>query len=125
MHRFIPAWMATVTSPTRMAEEPVNHRPRVHGRSKYGLSRALRVVTDLVAMYFFLNFGTRPGHFFGGAGLLVGGAGAGILAWLLVDKLMGASIGTRPLLALGFFLLIGGLQFITTGVLAELLIRIY
>ena len=125
MHRFIPAWLATVTSPARMAEEPVHHRARTHGTSKYGLSRTLRVVSDLVAMHFFLNFGSRPGHFFGSAGLAVGAVGAGILGWLAVEKLMGESIGTRPLLALGFFLLIGGLQFITTGVLAELLIRIY
>jgi len=125
MHRFIPAWMATVTSPARMAEEPVHHRARARGQSKYGLSRSLRVVSDLVAMHFFLNFGSRPGHLFGGVGLAVGAVGGGILSWLAVEKLMGASIGTRPLLALGFFLLIGGLQFVTTGVLAELLIRIY
>jgi glycosyltransferase involved in cell wall biosynthesis len=126
MHRFIPAWMATVTSPARMAEEPVNHRARLHGTSKYGLSRTLRVVTDLIAMHFFLNFGSRPGHFFGVAGLGVSALGGAILAWLAVEKLVtGAAVGTRPLLALGFFMVIGGLQFLCTGVLAELLIRIY
>ncbi len=125
MHRFIPAWLATVTSPSRMAEEPVNHRARLMGTSKYGLSRTFRVLTDLLAMYFFLNFGSRPGQFFGGLGLLVSLAGGLILAWLGVEKLMGQAIGTRPLLALGFFMLIGGLQFLTTGVLAELLMRVY
>lgn len=125
MHRFIPAWLATVTSPERMAEEPVNHRARQAGQSKYGLSRTARVLVDLLAVHFFLNFGTRPGHFFGALGLGVGGAGGLLLGYLGVLKLMGQDIGTRPLLALAFVLVLGGLQFLTTGVLAELLIRIY
>ena len=126
MHRFIPAWLATVTSPARMAEEPVRHRPRRNGQSKYGISRTFRVLLDLLAMHFFLRFGSRPGHFFGGAGLAVGALGMGVLGWLALEKFwFGADIGTRPLLALGFFLVIGGLQFLTTGVLAELLIRVY
>jgi glycosyltransferase involved in cell wall biosynthesis len=125
MHRFIPAWLATVTSPSRMAEEPVAHRPRVAGRSKYGLARTFRVIVDLLSMHFFLHFGARPGHFFGVAGLAIGTVGSAILAWLLIEKLGGESIGTRPLLALGFFFVVGGLQFLTTGVLAELLVRIY
>ena len=125
MHRFIPAWLATVTSPDRMAEEPVNHRARSAGQSKYGISRTLRVLVDLLAVHFFLHFGSRPGHFFGVLGLGVGGLGGAVLAYLSVLKLMGQDIGTRPLLALGFFLVIGGLQFLTTGVLSELLIRIY
>jgi glycosyltransferase involved in cell wall biosynthesis len=125
MHRFMPAWLATVTAPERMAEEPVNHHPRSAGTSKYGASRTFRVLTDLLAMYFFLNFGSRPGHFFGGVGLAVCTLGGLILTWLGWLKLQGESIGNRPLLALGFFLVIGGLQFLTTGVLAELLIRIY
>ena len=125
MHRFIPAWLATVTSPARMDEVPVNHRARTAGTSKYGLSRTFRVVTDLLSVHFFLNYGSRPGHFFGGIGLAVGGVGGLILAWMAVLKLMGESIGTRPLLTLGFFLVIAGLQFLLTGVMGELLIRIY
>jgi glycosyltransferase involved in cell wall biosynthesis len=125
MHRFIPAWLATVTSPQRMDEVPVNHRARVAGTSKYGLSRTFRVITDLLAMHFFLNYGTRPGHFFGGIGLATGSIGGLILAWLAVLKIMGQAIGGRPLLSLGFFLVVAGLQLLLTGVLAELLIRIY
>ena len=125
MHRFIPAWLATVTSPSRMAEEPVNHFARTAGESKYGLSRTFRVIVDLLAVHFFLRFGTRPGHFFGGLGLAVGGVGMLILTYLAALKLTGESVGGRPLLSLGFFAVLGGLQFMTTGVLAELLMRVY
>lgn len=126
MHRFIPAWLSTVTSPARMAEEPVDHHPRLHGTSKYGLSRTLRVLVDLLAVTFFQRFAARPGHFFGVIGLAVLGAGLAMLAYLGGLKLLlGEDIGGRPLLSLGFFCCIGGLQFLTTGVLAELLIRIY
>ncbi|HEX5371152.1 MAG TPA: glycosyltransferase family 2 protein [Aquabacterium sp.] len=125
MHRFIPAWMATVTSPARMAEVAVSHHARTRGESKYGISRTLRVVLDLLAVNFFLKFAGRPGHFFGGLGLGVSMLGGAILSYLAVLKLLGESIGGRPLLWLGFFCVLGGLQFLTTGVLAELLIRIY
>jgi glycosyltransferase involved in cell wall biosynthesis len=125
MHRFIPAWLATVTSPSRMAEEPVSHHARTRGESKYGLSRTFRVIVDLVSMHFFLRFGGRPGHFFGVLGLFSLTAGGLVLAWMAALKLMGEDVGTRPALALGFFLLIGGLQFLTTGVLSELLVRVY
>ncbi|WP_374592442.1 glycosyltransferase family 2 protein [Aquabacterium sp.] len=125
MHRFIPGWMATVTSPARMAEEPVRHHARVAGASKYGISRTFRVIVDLLAMHFFLRYASRPGHFFGGLGLALGSVGSLILTYLLGEKIMGHSIGGRPLLWLGFLFVLGGLQFLTTGVLAELLIRIY
>ena len=125
MHRFIPAWMATVTSPDRMAEEPVRHHPRTRGQSKYGISRTLRVLVDLLAVHFFMNFRARPGHLFGGLGLLVLGIGGAILAYLATLKVMGQDIGDRPMLLLGFFCVVGGLQFLTTGIVAELLIRIY
>jgi glycosyltransferase involved in cell wall biosynthesis len=62
MHRFIPAWLATVTSPTRMAEIPVSHFPRTKGQSKYGLSRTFRVLLDLLSIHYFLRFGYRPVH---------------------------------------------------------------
>jgi glycosyltransferase involved in cell wall biosynthesis len=125
MHRFIPAWLATVTSPDRMAEEPVAHHGRARGQSKYGLSRTFRVLVDLLSVVFFLRFRARPGHFFGGIGLAVLSVGAAILAYLLALKISGESIGGRPLLSLGFFCVIAGLQFLMTGVLAELLVRVY
>ena len=102
MHRFIPAWLATVTSPGRMAEEPVRHHARVMGESKYGISRTFRVIVDLLAMHYFLRFGTRPGHFFGGFGLILSAIGGLMLAYLGVLKLLGEDVGGRPLLWLGF-----------------------
>ena len=125
MHRFIPAWLATVTSPSRMAEEPVRHHARLRGESKYGLSRSFRVLLDLLSVHFFLRFGSRPGHFFGGIGLAVSAVGALMLAYLGVLKLQGHDIGTRPLLSLAFFLLLGGVQLLTTGIVSELLMRVY
>ena len=126
MHRFIPAWLATVTTPNRIAQEVVVHHPRVFGQSKYGLSRTFRVVLDLVFVYFFMRFRTRPGHFFGGIGILLGAVGGLILAYLTFVKLaLGEDIGHRPLLFGGFFLAIAGVQMVTSGVQAELVTRIY
>lgn len=126
MHRFIPAWLATVTTPERIAEHVVRHHPRKHGQSKYGLMRTFAVCLDLVFVHFFLRYRTRPGHFFGGIGLALGTAGGLILAWLAGLKLLlGADIGTRPLLLLGFVLVIAGVQMISSGLIAELLARTY
>ncbi|TAH48969.1 MAG: glycosyltransferase [Betaproteobacteria bacterium] len=126
MHRFIPAWLATVTTPRRIAQEVVTHHARVFGQSKYGISRTFRVVLDLIFVYFFMRFRTRPGHFFGGIGIGLGAIGALILTYLAVVKIfLGESIGTRPLLFAGFFTLIAGVQMVTSGVLAELLTRVY
>ena len=124
MHRFIPTWIATVTSPARIAEEPVNHFARRHGRSKYGLQRVFRVLPDLAAMLFFLRYRDQPGHFFGRLGLASGSAGLALLAWLALEKLLhGTAIGTRPLLLLGALLLALGVQLLCTGLLAEMLTR--
>lgn len=126
MHRFIPVWIAGVTSPSRIGETPVNHRPRLGGRSKYGLSRAFRVVPDLLAVFFFLRYRARPGHFFGSIGIAFGVIGTAIMAWLLVAKIgFGQDIGDRPLLLFGVLALVFSIQFLTTGVLAELLARTY
>lgn len=125
MHRFIPAWLSTVTQPRRIAQEVVVHHPRVHGVSKYGISRTFRVLLDLVFVYFFMRFRSRPGHFFGGIGIALGAVGSLILAYLFGVKLLfNEDIGTRPLLFAGFFLVIAAVQMITSGVLAEVLSRV-
>ncbi|MCB1875517.1 MAG: glycosyltransferase family 2 protein [Chromatiales bacterium] len=126
MHRFIPAWISVYTSPNRIREQVVNHRPRVHGVSKYGLSRTFRVIVDLLAVYFFLRFLTKPGHFFGRIGLAFGALGGAALGYLFLLKLfVGEDIGGRPLLLAGIMLVLMAVQFLTTGVLAELLTRTY
>lgn len=124
MHRFIPAWVASVTDPRRIDELPVNHRARTHGEAKYGISRTTRVILDLLAVLFFMRFARRPGHFFGGIGLVLGAMGGLALGYLALLKIFtGASIGGRPLLFTGILLALAGVQFVTTGVLAEMLAR--
>lgn len=125
MHRFIPVWAAMETSPARIGETEVRHRARVHGASKYGISRTFRVILDLLTVFFFLRYRARPGHFFGSIGLLLGALGGVAMVWLLVDKfVLGANIGNRPLLLGAILLLVFSIQFLTTGVLAEMLVRL-
>jgi glycosyltransferase involved in cell wall biosynthesis len=126
MHRFIPTWIATVTSPERIKEEPVSHFARIHGQSKYGLSRTFKVLLDLLSMYFFTHFRTSPGHFFGRIGLLCGFGGGLGLSWLGWRKFVdGESIANRPLLMLSVLLVVIGVQFICTGIVTEMLTRTY
>lgn len=124
MHRFIPALAAEMG--VKIAELPVNHRPRIHGTSKYGISRTFRVILDLLTVKFFLGYSTRPLHMFGLWGLGSAGFGSLLLAFLAVEKLfLGVPMGNRPLLMLGVMLVIVGLQFVCFGLLAEILVRTY
>ena len=126
MHRFIPAWAAIATSPTRIAEEVVQHHPRQAGNSKYGISRSFRVILDLISVYFFMRHRSKPGHFFGMIGLIFGSGATAILSYLGGIKFfLGQDIGTRPLLLVGVVMLISSIQFLTTGVVAELMARTY
>ncbi|WP_426176751.1 glycosyltransferase family 2 protein [Massilia sp. TWR1-2-2] len=126
MHRFIPTWVSTITSPARIKEEPVSHFPRMHGHSKYGLSRTFNVILDLLSVYFFTRFRASPGHFFGRIGLLCAGAGGAALALLAWQKLWdGEAIANRPLLMLAVLLAVIGVQFICTGIVTEMLARTY
>jgi len=126
MHRFIPAWVATNTSPTRIQEEVVTHHPRQYGESKYTISRAYRVVLDLLFVYFFMRFRARPGHFFGRIGLVFGGIGGLILIYLSGLKVFfGEDIGDRPLLLMGVLLVVVSVQLFTTGIMSEMVARTY
>ena len=126
MHRFIPVWAAMVTAPHRIAEMPVSHYARQHGVSKYGISRTFRVILDLLTVFFFLRFQARPGHFFGNIGLALGVVGGGLMSWLLFVKFgLGESIGGRPMLMVAILFLVFSIQFITTGIVAEMLARIF
>jgi glycosyltransferase involved in cell wall biosynthesis len=130
MHRFLPA----IASEQGVAidEVVVAHRPRRHGRSKYGLGRTVRVVLDLVTVKFLLSYSTRPLHIFGLVGGAMGLLGVLIAGWLASVRLMGIlglmpdqSIGNRPLLLFGILLVFTGVQLVTLGLLAELQSRTY
>lgn len=125
MHRFIPAWLATQTAPSRIKEEVVAHHARTAGVSKYGLSRTFRVIIDLISVYFFMRFAARPAHFFGMLGLGFGALGGLTLFYLLILKLLGENIGDRPLFMVGIMLVLISVQILTTGVLSEMLSRTY
>ncbi|MEK7636749.1 MAG: glycosyltransferase family 2 protein [Patescibacteria group bacterium] len=123
MHRFIPAY--AYLRGAKIGECAVSYTPRRFGKSKYGFSRTFRVILDLLFMKFLVKYMTRPIHFFGGLGLgtfflgLLAGGGA------LVLKFMGTSFVRTPLPILSIFLILVGTQFIVTGIIAEILMRIY
>jgi glycosyltransferase involved in cell wall biosynthesis len=119
LHRFIPV-LAHYRG-YRIAELPVNHRPREHGRSRYGVERYLRGFLDLLTVSFIGRYRYRPLHLFGGLGLLLGVLGVGVLAYLTALKIDGHAIGQRPLLILGVLLVVVGLQFFSLGLISELI----
>ncbi len=124
MHRFLPAIASE--QGVRIAEVVVNHRARMAGTTKYGLSRTIRVILDLVTVKFLLSYSTRPLQIFGLLGMVSGGLGALITAYLGWVRLVEhQSIADRPLLILGMLLAFVGVQFLTFGLLAELMARTY
>ncbi|MEQ9287058.1 MAG: glycosyltransferase family 2 protein [Cyclobacteriaceae bacterium] len=123
LHRFIPV-LAQLQG-ANITEMPVKHHPRIHGQSKYGLGRTFKVMSDLLLMIFFQKYLQKPMHLFGTAGIVTFLAGSAINMYLLVLKIMGEDIWGRPLLILGITLLLGGVQLITIGLLAELIVRTY
>ena len=124
MHRFIPAvasWMGV-----DIDEMVVSHRPRQQGKSKYGITRTLRVLLDLLTVKFLLNYSSRPLQIFGSFGFLLGGTGFAIGCYLTWVKYgLGEPIGGRPLLLLATLLMFAGLQLVSLGLLGELLARLY
>jgi len=125
MHRFLPAIASEQTS--SIGEMVVNHRPRRHGRSKYGISRTIRVILDLLTVKFLLSYSTRPLQIFGLIGGAMGLVGLLITGWLAFWRLMGVmSLNQhQPLLLLGIMLIFTGVQLVTVGLLAELQARTY
>ncbi len=123
MHRFIPAvasWYGV-----KITEVETLHHPRRYGSSKYGFSRTVRVILDLVTVKFLQSFSTKPLQAFGPPGLLFGISGFAINIYLVIEKISGHDIGGRPLLLLGVLLIIVGIQLIVMGLLGELLVRVY
>ena len=124
MHRFLPALAKRFGA--RITEIPVRHHPRLYGRSKYGIGRTVRVILDIFLVKFLNEYITKPLYVFGGAGFFLFLAGFLIELYLTFLKLFtGADIGDRPLLILGVLLILAGIQLISTGVIAELIIRTY
>ncbi|TXE12667.1 glycosyltransferase family 2 protein [Algoriphagus aquimarinus] len=123
LHRFIP--VLAKQQGAKMTEMDVKHHPRIHGESKYGLSRTFKVMSDLILMLFFQKYFQRPIHLFGGIGIISFMIGFLINIYLLILKVMGEDIWGRPIMILGFILVLGGIQFITTGIIAEIIVRTY
>jgi glycosyltransferase involved in cell wall biosynthesis len=124
MHRFIPAIASEMG--VRVDEMVVNHRARTAGSSKYGLSRTVRVILDLLTVKFLLKYATRPLQIFGLVGLSMGAVGGLILAYLAFVRLvMRQGIAERPLLLFGVLLVFTGVQLLTFGLLAEMQARTY
>jgi hypothetical protein len=134
LHRFIPEMVNFAGF--KMAEVPVNHRPRVAGEAKYGISRTFRVIVDLLTILFLRKYMDRPMHFFGLIGVPMGAVGGLMLAYLVFLKIWAGltggiagfqamQIGERPLLILSVLLIILGVQFLVMGLLAEFIARTY
>ena len=123
LHRYIPL-LANWEGYDRITEKPVEHHPRRHGRTKFGLERFIRGFLDMLSVTFLTRFAVRPMHFFGTLGTLSFIAGVLVSLWLSVDKLVfGHPIGNRPLLLLGALLILFGAQMFTTGLLGEMVVR--
>lgn len=118
LHRFVPVLANDLGF--RVTEVGVNHRPREHGRSRYGFERYTRGFLDLLTVSFMSRYRHRPLHLFGGLGLVLGAIGTGILVYLTIVKITGEPIGRRPLLLLGVLLVVVGIQFLSLGLLSEL-----
>ncbi len=123
LHRFIPV-LASMQG-ARITQVDVKHHPRKFGQSKYGLGRTFRVMSDLVTMVFFRKYSQKPMHLFGTMGFICLFIGIIINLYLLALKLSGHDIWGKPLLILGLIFLLGGIQLITIGILAEVNMRTY
>ncbi len=124
MHRFIPAHAMSIGA--KIVEVPVNHRPRTLGQTKYNLTRTIRVILDTLTVKFLMQFSTRPMHMIGFPGLICLALGSIIAAYLTYWKIFqGGALTERPLLLLGVLLIVVGIQFMTMGLIAEMLVRIY
>jgi len=124
MHRYIPAvasWLGVTVS-----EVSVNHRARKYGKSKYGISRTIRVILDIIFIKYMINYSQRPIQIFGLIGLITGGIGSILTLYLIIMRLFfEQALASRPLFTLSIFMIFIGVQLITMGIIAELIMRTY
>jgi glycosyltransferase involved in cell wall biosynthesis len=123
LHRLISVLAALEGA--KIAQVDVKHHPRIHGQSKYGLSRTIKVLSDLTLLMFLKKYIQKPMHFFGSWGLIIFGSGMLINLYLFILKMMGNDIWGKPLLLLGILLVLAGFQLITIGIISEILMRTY
>jgi glycosyltransferase involved in cell wall biosynthesis len=123
MHRFLPAIASEFG--VEIGEKVVNHRARTHGKSHYGITRTFRVVLDLMTVKFLSSYSTRPLQMFGTMGVLMGGVGVLICAWITYLRFFGYESANRPLLIVGGIMVLGGVILVMNGLQAEMLSRTY
>lgn len=124
MHRFIPAMLEL--EGFRVTEVKVSHHPRLHGRSKYNWKRGLKSIVDMLSIWFWRKYSSRPLHLFGASGILLFTLGAGILFWMILEKFyFGASIAERLWPLMGAFFCLVGIQLFVSGLLADVTVRNY
>jgi glycosyltransferase involved in cell wall biosynthesis len=124
MHRFIPVFASSIGA--RITEMPVRHHARLHGKTKYGLDRTLKVILDLMTAKFLLSYSNKPMRLFGGVGMGLGFSGSGLLLYLFARRFVyGVPVLGSPVFQIAIMLLILGSQSVLMGLMAELLARTY
>lgn len=123
LHRFIPV-LAQLQG-AKITEVDVTHHPRQYGKTKYGIGRTFRVMSDLLLMVFYQKYLQKPMHLFGTLGIFTFVIGVALDIYLLIEKLLGKDIWGRPVLILAITLTLGGIQLITSGIIAEIIMRTY
>ena len=124
MHRYIPAMLSW--KGYKIGEVRTNHRPRAHGKTKYGYQRLIKGFLDLILILFWQKYSMRPIHLLGGSGIFLAAIGVILGIYLGVDRLaFGVPLGDRPLFLLAILMIIVGIQFLVFGVLADIMVRIY
>ena len=123
LHRFIPI-LASMQG-AKIAQIDVRHHPRKYGVSKYGINRTFKVISDLMLMIYMMKYKQKPMHLFGALGMGAFSISSLMFAYMMIIKLSGGSITSKPIFYIAILLAISGIQLITTGFIAELLVRTY